>query len=56
MYDPSTAVHEIVVNGKVESQIYYNVQGMQSDKPFDGINIVVTRYSNGATTTTKVRY
>ena len=54
--DPSTAVHEIVVNGKVESQIYYNVQGMESDKPFDGINIVVTRYSNGATTTTKVRY
>lgn len=54
--DPSTAVHEIVVNGKVESQIYYNVQGMESDKPFEGINIVVTRYSNGATTTTKVRY
>ena len=54
--DPSTVVHEIVVNGEVESQIFYNVQGMQSDKPFPGINIVVTRYSNGATTTTKVRY
>ena len=54
--DPSTAVHEIVITGEVESQTFYNVQGMQSDKPFDGINIVVTRYSNGATTTTKVRY
>ena len=54
--DPGTGVYEIVVNGEVESQIYYNVQGMQSDKPFEGINIVVTRYSNGATTTTKVRH
>ena len=54
--DPGTAVHEIVITGEVESQTFYNVQGMQSDKPFDGINIVVTRYSNGATTTTKVRY
>nr|MCR4827824.1 hypothetical protein [Bacteroidales bacterium] len=54
--DPGTGVYEIVVNGEVESQTFYNVQGMQSDKPFEGINIVVTRYSNGATTTTKVRY
>ena len=54
--NPTTAVHEIVVNGEVESKTYYNVQGMESDKPFEGINIVVTRYSNGATTTTKVRY
>ena len=54
--DPGTAVREIVANGEIESQTYYNVQGMQSDKPFPGINIVVTRYSNGATTTTKVRY
>ena len=54
--DPGTAVHEIVITGEVESQTFYNVQGMESDKPFEGINIVVTRYSNGATTTTKVRY
>ncbi len=54
--DPSTAVREIIANGEVESVTYYNIQGMESDKPFDGINIVVTRYSNGATTTTKVRH
>ena len=54
--DPGTAVREIVANGEIQSQTYYNVQGMESDKPFPGINIVVTRYSNGATTTTKVRY
>ena len=55
-HDPSTAVAELYINGEVVSKTYYNVQGMQSDKPFDGINIVVTRYSNGATTTTKVRH
>ncbi len=33
---------------------YVNSLGMQSDKPFDGMNIVVTRYSDGTTSTTKV--
>ena len=52
---PSTAVHEITFEpGDIVSQKYYNVQGMQSDKPFEGINIVVTRYSSGLTTTKKV--
>ena len=50
----ATAVSEIHYLGEIESQTYYNVQGMQSDKPFDGINIVVTRYSNGTTSVTKV--
>jgi hypothetical protein len=54
--DPSTGVAELVINGEVVSKTYYNTQGMESDKPFEGINIVVTRYSNGATTTTKVRH
>ena len=55
-HDPSTAVAELYINGEVVSKTYYNTQGMESDQPFDGINIVVTRYSNGATTTTKVRH
>lgn len=33
---------------------YYNTLGMMSHKPFEGVNIVVTRYSNGTTTTTKI--
>ena len=41
-------------HGEVVSTTYVNVQGMQSDQPFDGINIVVTRYSDGTTTTMKV--
>ena len=34
--------------------MYVNVMGQTSDKPFDGLNIIVTRYSNGTITTTKV--
>ena len=33
---------------------YYNVAGIESDRPFQGVNIVVTRYSDGPTTTTKI--
>ena len=33
---------------------YYNAQGIKSDQPFDGVNIVVTRYSDGSTKITKV--
>ena len=49
-----TAVKEVVVTGEVVSRTYVNAQGMKSDKPFDGINIVITRYSDGTTSTTKV--
>ncbi len=51
---PSTGVKEVQYYGDVVSTTYYNVQGMTSDKPFDGINIVVVRYSNGTTRTFKV--
>ena len=49
-----TGVIEILNHGEVVSQTYYNVQGMKSDKPFDGVNIVVTRFSDGATSISKV--
>ncbi len=53
---PSTGIFEIFGAGfgEVVSTTYYNAQGIQSDKPFDGLNIIVTRYSNGTTSTTKV--
>ena len=51
---PATAVNEMHYVGEIVSQTYYNVQGMTSDKPFDGVNIVVTRYSNGTTSVSKV--
>ena len=49
-----TGVSEIRYHGEVVSTTYYNVQGIKSDKPFDGVNIVVTRYSDGTTSVSKV--
>ena len=50
----ATAVSEIAYHGEVVGQTYYNIQGMESDQPLDGVNIVVTRYSDGATSISKV--
>ena len=51
---PMTAIRDVIYNATVESVTYVNTLGMTSDKPFDGMNIVITRYSNGMTTTSKV--
>ncbi len=49
-----TAVED--VNGKkvVDSVRYYNLMGQESKSPFEGINIVVTRYTDGSSSTAKV--
>ena len=49
-----TAVAEFTADKAVESVRYYNMMGMESKKPFEGINIVVTRYTDGSTSTTKI--
>jgi hypothetical protein len=49
-----TAVNELFGGSEVVSVTYYNAQGMQSSKPFKGLNIIVTRYSDGSTSTMKV--
>lgn len=47
------AVNDIA--GKtVKSIRYFNVAGLQSDKPFDGMNIVETTYTDGSKTAVKV--
>jgi hypothetical protein len=38
----------------IEHVRYYNILGQASDKPFDGINIEVTTYSDGHTTSKKL--
>ena len=50
----ATSVFEIDYHGEVVGQTYYNIQGMESEKPFDGVNIVVTRYSDGSTSVAKI--
>ncbi|MBQ9822601.1 MAG: chitobiase/beta-hexosaminidase C-terminal domain-containing protein [Muribaculaceae bacterium] len=49
-----TGIPSVVVDRNVSGVTYFNVMGQQSDKPFEGINIVVTHYSDGTTSTTKV--
>lgn len=52
--DTVTAVSEIMGKQGIESVRYYNLMGVESKTPFEGINIVVTRYSDGSTTANKV--
>ena len=49
-----TALNELAANGKqVVGVTYVNPLGMTSDKPFEGVNIVVTHYSDGSVSTSK---
>ena len=50
----NTAVEELDVNKAVANVTYYNLAGQQSAQPLDGVNIVVTTYTDGSTTTAKV--
>ena len=49
-----TAVGSIFADRQVVDVTYVNALGMQSSEPFDGLNIVVTRYDDGSVTTLKV--
>jgi hypothetical protein len=49
-----TGVNTADVSSKtVEAVKYYNVAGIASTEPFEGLNIVVTRYTDGTTSTAK---
>ncbi len=49
-----TAVRELSTDKTIDSVRYFNIMGMESEQPFHGINIVVTRYTDGTTSTAKV--
>lgn len=49
----ATGIQEID-SEKVASKTYYNCLGVASDTPYNGLNIVVTQYTNGKTSTAKV--
>lgn len=49
-----TAVNEVNVARTVKSVEYVNAAGQISNRPFNGFNIVVTRYSDGSCTTVKM--
>ncbi|MBR5639185.1 MAG: hypothetical protein IKW83_05410 [Muribaculaceae bacterium] len=52
--DVPTGIFNIDNAKMVVGKKYYNPAGVESDTPFQGVNIVVTRYSDGSTTTTKI--
>ena len=49
-----TAVTEVQATKEVESVRFYNLMGVESAAPFDGINIVVTRYTDGSISSCKI--
>ena len=52
-YGVTTAVTNVKQAAKVTSVRFFNLQGMSSDKPFSGINIVVTTFDDGSRTSSK---
>ena len=52
--DRITGVNDVNINKTIESVRYINLMGAESSRAFDGVNIVVTKYSDGTTSTTKV--
>ncbi len=50
----STAVDELDSEKEVASRSFYNIAGQQAAQPFEGVNVVVTRYTDGTTSTSKV--
>ena len=49
-----TAITRVGTEAQPVSVEYVNIAGVRSSKPWQGVNIVVTRYSDGTTTTAKV--
>lgn len=52
--DDVTGVNGVNAGKTVASVKYYNVAGQAADKAFQGVNIVVTTYTDGTTSTVKV--
>ena len=50
----SDAVVENLAQKTVKDVKFYNVAGMESNVPFEGVNIKVTTYNDGTVNTSKV--
>lgn len=49
-----TGVKDVTAEKVVAGKHYVNLQGQVSNEPFEGVNIVVTRYSDGSQSATKM--
>ena len=50
----ATAVADVAASKQVAGVDYYNMQGQRSTSAHEGVNVVVTRYTDGTKTTAKV--
>lgn len=48
-----TRIENVNTNKEVKSVRYYNTLGVESNTPFEGVNIIVTTYSDGTTSAEK---
>ena len=49
----TTGIEQPTAAKQVEGVRYYNACGQASERPFSGVNICVTRYTDGTTSVTK---
>lgn len=50
----TSGVDNVTTTKEVSSVKYINLAGVESAQPFDGVNVVVTTYTDGSKTTSKV--
>ena len=50
----TVGVTDVNTSKQVAGVKYYNLAGVEGAKPFDGVNVVVTTYTDGTNVTTKV--
>ena len=49
-----TDVEDVPVEKQVSEVTYYNTLGVASAEPFSGVNIVVTKYTDGTKAASKI--
>ncbi len=52
--DVPTSIFGVEASRNVTGVKYYNMAGIESDVPFNGVNIMVTTYDDGSRSTTKI--
>lgn len=52
--DISTGVEDVDAEKTVSGVTYYNLLGVSSDRPFEGVNVVVTTYTDGTKSSKKI--
>lgn len=50
----ATGVNDVNSAKEVKGVSYFNMMGVESDQPFDGVNIMVTTYTDGTSSAAKV--